>query len=69
MYKVNKEQGHIVQQKKIYPFLVVTLPYFIVYPKLNKILLTILQEADYSSVGKESACNTGDPVQFLGQET
>ena len=20
MYKVNKEQGHIVQQKKIYPF-------------------------------------------------
>ena len=26
MYKVNKEQGHIVQQKKIYPFFVVTLP-------------------------------------------
>jgi len=40
-----------------------------VHPKLNKIhLLTILQKAGYSSVGKESACNAGDPVQFLGQE-
>ena len=45
----------------------IILNYVIVHPKLNKIhLLTILQKAGYSSVGKESACNAGDPSSIPG---